>query len=153
TQAISEALCLYNLGLDAATSAAQSVVLVGLVAGAWLWTRRSPTSAPGNLRWRVNPLEAAGLAMIITNFGLIFAARGPEMTYDNLRALGWYDAIPELGAVLFGAGWWSGRITGPPPRSIELPERRELLGAAVFAVTIFLMQAPRAWRVTFEYDG
>jgi hypothetical protein len=153
TRAICEALVLNNLGLDAPTSAMQSVVLCGILAGLWLWSTRRRWSNSGSHRWRLNPLEAGGAALVVTNLGLIFAARGSQMRYDNLRALGWYDAIPQLGAALFAAGWWSGRVDSPPPRSIALPHCRELLGVAVFATIISVLQAPRAQRVIFRYDG
>lgn len=152
-QATCEALVINNLGLDAATSASQAVVLLGIVVGIWLWSRRLKRGPSHQPQWRLNPLEAAGGTLIFTNFGLIFAARGLQMTYDNLRALGWYHAIAELGAVLFAAGWWSGQIDSPPPRSIEAPSYAKLGGAALFAAILFMMQAPRAQRVIFQYDG
>lgn len=151
TQAICEALVINNLGLDAATSASQSVVLLGILVGCWVWSRRVLGSTSRRPRLRLNPLEAAGATLIFTNFGLIFAARGLQMTY--LRALGWYHAIPELGAVLFAAGWWNGPIDTPPRRSIEAPRYQDLAGVALFAAIMFLLQAPRAERVTFQYDG
>ncbi len=153
SQAICEALVISNLGLDAATSAGQSVILLGIVVVVWIWSRGGLGFASSKSRWRLNPLEAAGATLIISNLALIFAARGPRMTYDNLRALGWYHAIPELGAVLFAAGWWTGRTSSPPPRSIAVPQFRDLAGVALFAAIMFLMQAPRAERVTFQYDG
>jgi hypothetical protein len=153
TQAICEALVINNLGLEAATSASQSVVLVGILVGAWVWSRRESSSMPRRPHWRLNPLEAAGATMIFTNFGLIFAARGLKMTYDNLRWLGWYDAIPQLGAVLLVFGWWTGHSDSPPPRRIARPERRELVGVALFTAILFLIQAPRANRIIFQYDG
>jgi len=153
TQAICEALVLNNLGLDAATSDSQSIVLLGILVGAWLWSRRDVSSAPRRPHWRLNPLEAAGATLVFTNFALIFARRGPQLTYDSLRWLGWFDAIQQLGAVLFAFGWWAGPIESPPPRSVEWPSGRKLLGVAALASLLFLMQAPRANRVIFQYDG
>jgi hypothetical protein len=145
-QAVVEKLVLNNFGLDALAAPAQSVVLCFLLLGAWALTRGG--------RWPVpNPLETAGAMLVFANFGLIFALRGTRMTYDGLRALGWYDAIPQLGAVLFAAGWWSGRIDSPPPRSLAPPRARELALAAGFAGVVLLLQSPRAERVIFLYDG
>jgi hypothetical protein len=153
TQAISEKLLLNNLGLDAPTAPVQSVVLSAGLLALWVWTRRARgRREPGPLR-RPNPLETAGAALILANYALVFAARGREMTYDNLRALGWYDCIPLLGAALFAAGWRSGRIDSPPRRSVEPPHIRELLGVAAFAGAMLLLQLPRAQRVIFLYDG
>jgi hypothetical protein len=89
----------------------------------------------------------------VANFAMIFAVRGTETTFDNLRALGWYDAIPQLGAVLFVAGWSSGKRESPLPRSIQPPRLRELGAVTMFAVVILLLQTPRARRVIFQYDG
>jgi hypothetical protein len=153
SQATCEALVINNLGLDAATAPAQSLVLLGILAGVWFWSRRRARSWSW-VRWpRLNPLEAAGVVLILANFALVFAARGPRMTYENLRALGWYQAIPDLGAVLFAAGWWGGAIASPPPRSIEAPRWQGLAGVVLFAALLLVMQAPRAARITFQYDG
>ena len=122
-QAICEALVLNNLGLDAATTAGQAIVLVAILAGALgLSRRRADSDEPVPGRWpRVNPLEAAGAALVVANFGMIFAVRGTETTFDNLRALGWYDAIPQLGAVLFVCRVVVGTLPIASPRSIRRP--------------------------------
>jgi hypothetical protein len=152
-QAISEKLILNNLGQDAFTAPAQAVVLCAGLLAIWAWTRTP--RAPHGLSPlpRPNSLEAVGVVLVLANFALVFAARGRFMTYENLRALGWYDAIPQLGAVLFVSGWWSGLIDSPPPRSIKAPRPVELLGVAVFAAALLLVQWPRAQRVIFLYDG
>ncbi len=107
-QAICEALILNNLGLDAPTAAAQAIVLCLGLAGIWALSRHRSTFPGRRFAFRANPLEAAGAVLVVANFGMVFAVRGTETTFDNLRALGWYDAIPQLGAVVFAAGWWSG---------------------------------------------
>ena len=89
--------------------------------------------------------------MIVT-FGLIFSARGTESDFDSLRALGWYDAMAELGAVLFVCGWCAGDLPSPPPAVPSPPRRREFLGVVLFAGAMLALQAPRADRVVFEYD-
>ena len=96
-QAVCEALIFNNLGLDAATTAAQAIVLCALLAGVWAWSRRRfDRAARADVR-RINPLEAAGAVLVVARFGMVFAVRGTETTFENLRALGWYDAIPQLG--------------------------------------------------------
>src|SRR5262249_29349441 len=85
--------------------------------------------------------------------GMIFAVRGIETTFDNLRALGWYDAIPQLGAILFAAGWWSGHPTSTHPSALASPRFRDLLAVLAFAAVVLALQTPRAQRVIFQYDG
>ena len=152
-QAICEALIFNNLGLDAPTTASQAFVIGFVLAAIWVWTRRrlDPSGRCGLPR--INPLEAAGAVLVAASFGMIFAVRGTESTFDGLRALGWYNAIPELGAVLFVAGWWSGPVESPPPRAIVPPGRLELLVFALFAAAMLVLQAPRVDRVIFQYDG
>jgi hypothetical protein len=152
-QAICEALVLNNLGLDAATEAAQGLVLAAIIAVVWALSKHAfdPTEPRQPLRLR--PLEAAGAVMVVANFAMVFAVRGTDTTFDNLRALGWYDAIPHLGAVLFVAGWCSRGVNVPPARRLEPPELRALLAVTAFAAVMLLLQAPRAQRVVFQYDG
>jgi hypothetical protein len=153
SQAVCEALVLNNLGLDAATTAGQALVLGSLLAGLWAWSRRGSDPAGDRPLHRINPLEAAGATLVLANFGMVFAVRGTETTFENLRALGWYDAIPQLGAVLFVAGWWSGPLGSPPFRLIEPPRLRELLTVVVFVAALLMLQTPRVQRVIFQYDG
>src|SRR5205814_6289353 len=134
-----EALVLNNLGLDAATTPGQAIVIVALLAGLWARSRR-PFDAAGRRLWlRASSLEAAGAVLVVASFAMIFAVRGTETTFDNLRALGWYDAVPQLGAVLFGAGWLSGRSAPPPPRTVEPPRPRDILAVMLFAVVMLLL--------------
>jgi hypothetical protein len=152
-QAICEALLLNNLGLDAATTTGQAIFLGALLVGIWAWTRRRPDAA-GLRSWpRVNPLEAAGAVLVAASLGMIFAARGVGSPFGGLRTLGWYNAMAELGAVLFAAGWWSGPIASPLPRSVEPPRRLELLVVLLFAGVLLVLQSPRIERVIYQYDG
>lgn len=151
-QAICEALILNNLGLDAATTEIQAVLFCALLVALWSWTRRRPGPVGARWRPRPNPLEAAGATLVVVTFGLIFAARGTESDFDSLRGLGWYDAMAELGAVLFVAGWWAGDPPSPPVGAPSPPGRREFVGVALFAVVLLALQAPRADRVVFVYD-
>jgi hypothetical protein len=152
SQAVCEALILNNLGLDATTTAGQALLYCALLAALWSWSRRRSGTA-GSRRWPVpNPLEAAGAALVLVTFGLIFSARGTESDFDSLRGLGWYDAMAELGAVLFVCGWYAGCLPAPPPAAPAPPGRREFLGVVLFAAVMLALQAPRADRVIFEYD-
>ena len=152
-QAVCEALIINNFGLEAATTAAQALVFGLVLAGLWIWSR-TPVTPGGRLRLpRMNPLEAAGAALVVASFGMVFAVRGVETTFDNLRALGWYDAMPELGAVLFVSGWWSGPLESPPPKSLGVPRLQDLLAVAILAAAIFVLHEPRARRIIYRYDG
>jgi hypothetical protein len=153
-QAVCEALVLNNLGVDASTTPGQALVLLALLAGFWVRSHRQsgPAGNQPGPGLPVSPLEAAGAVLVVANFAMIFAVRGTETTFDNLRTLGWYDAVPQLGAVLFVAGWLSGR-SQPPPRIVEPPRLRQLLAATLFAATMLSLQTPRAQRVIFQYDG
>ncbi len=95
--AIPEVLILRNLGVDAALTPAQAALLAGLVAAAW-WrsSRRQPASPP----------EAAGAVVVLFSYGMVYYFRG-DMPYEDVRPVGWYHAIPQVGAILFAAGWWS----------------------------------------------
>jgi hypothetical protein len=153
-QAVCEALVLNNLGLDASTTAGQALVLCTLLAGLWSWSRRRPgSSGPGP--WpRIHPLEAAGAALVVTTFGMIFASRGTDTTFENLRGLGWYDTMAELGTVLFVFGLCS-RIqpSSSPLAGMAPPGRIEFLGVMLFTAVMLTLQVPRVERVIFEYDG
>ena len=122
-QAVCEALVLNNLGLDAATTAVQGLCFGAILVGIWAWSRRRSGAASLGSWTRVNPLEAAGAVLVVASFGLIFAARGVQSSFESMRTMGWYDAMAELGAVLFVLGWWSGPMESPPPRSVEPPRR------------------------------
>ncbi len=152
-QAICEALILNNLGLDAPTAAAQAIVLCFGLACIWVLTRHRSTFPGRGFAFRANPLEAAGVVLAVASFGMVFAVRGTETTFDNLRALGWYDAIPQLGAVLFAAGWWSGPLDSTIPKTIEPPRPRDLRLVVLVIIVLLLLQTSRAHRVIFVYDG
>jgi hypothetical protein len=124
-QAIPENLVFGNLGLGVQTTPAQGVVLtLGLVL---LWTRRLwkmpapwkaadetpvPNRRASGSRPPISPLECAGAALLVGTYLVEWSFRGYE-SFENLRTLNlrfivpWYDAIPQFGAVLLLAGWWS----------------------------------------------
>lgn len=133
-QAIPEVLVLHNLGLEARTTPAQGAILCLGLAASWIATRRS---------WP-NPLEAIGAILIVAGFGLAFTFRG-YLSYENLRQLQWYDTIPDIGAVLAGAGWWSG-LRPVAAGSIRRLSRRGLILNAGLVLVLLGLHAPRIER-------
>lgn len=96
-QAIPENLVLQNLGIEAETTPGQGVALTALIAVAWLaslW------------RWgRPRPIETSGATLVLTSYYVEWIFRG-YLPFSSLRGVvPWYDTIPQVGAVLFGAGW------------------------------------------------
>jgi hypothetical protein len=135
-QAVPEFLVLRNLGIDAATTAPQGAALCLALLGAWAWSRGAPC--------RANPLEASGAALAVSSFLLVYAARGYE-EFDSLRGLGWYQMMPQVGAVIFASGWWAGRpgASAPPP-PLRAPTRGGLLAVLALASALFVLQTPLA---------
>jgi hypothetical protein len=123
-QAIPEVLICRNLGLVVKTRLSQALVLCGGLAAAWALSRG------GSLR--PNPLEAAGAVLVVAGFWMAYSApgsfafedlhrlQGPETfasdPSDGLRSLAWAYTLPQIGALLFAAGWWSSRQTS---RTVE----------------------------------
>jgi hypothetical protein len=165
-QAIPEILILNNVGLDASTTRPQGLALCAMLALAWFassgkrrvnshgrewgWSTLSPRI--GRLLSSLHRLEAAGAVLIVASFWLIYTGRG-DYSFDNLRALGWYHALPQLGVVLFAVGWW---WQHPEPSSVARfspPTFAELLCVAGLTTILLLLQMPRASRVIFDFDG
>ncbi len=173
SQAIPENLVLGNLGLQSQTTPIQGLFLtigLGILWARSRWRRGTAPSPPvvtdsGRPRWgplrgvmaigssfACNPLECAGGALVLGSYLVEWTFRG-YMDYIYLRTINlyaivpWYDAIPQIGAVLFAAGWWSGprRSGGPPPsktRSIALTWRG-ILGLAALTIVWILLNRPR----------
>ena len=152
-QAVTETLLFKNFGLDTTTTAAQGLALSAFVAGLWVWAhfRFGPRGPEG---WpQFNALEIAGAVLVACSYGMIYSVRGTWSTFDVVRTYGWYDSIPQLGAVLFVSGWWAGRLDSPPPGSLTPPQRQELVIVVFIAAIILLIQEPRVQRVIYRYDG
>jgi hypothetical protein len=139
--AIPEVLVLRNLGIDGALTAAQGAVFC--CALVWWWSRIGVG--------RVSRLEAAGAVLTVGGYLMVYYFRG-YMSYENMRLLGWYQGIPEIGAVLFAAGWWSRcrqAESGRPARRPGLT-RRELLAIVMLAFALLVLHLPRAARLALE---
>jgi hypothetical protein len=72
------------------------------------------------------------------------------LPFSSLRGIvPWYDAIPQIGAVLFAIGWWSGpRDRGPSTSGTVLstpaaPTRLGGLMVALLAVSLVVANRPR----------
>ena len=94
--AIPETLVLKNLGIDGPLTASQGFVICTAIA--WFWLRRGLP--------RPHRFEAAGAVLVLGSYLMVYFFRG-YMAYEDMRVVGWYNAIPELGAILFAAGWWA----------------------------------------------
>jgi hypothetical protein len=101
-----------------------------------------------------NPLESAGAAIVLGCYLLEWTFRG-YFEYHNLRTISpyvivpWYDLIPQVGAVLFAVGWWTGpfRAAGPALRGDERrpapPLRSAALTIALATLLLFVLNRPR----------
>ena len=139
-QAVAEATILNNLGLDAATSTFQAAVILGIVAGLW-YASRGRTG-------RATPLEAAGAATVVCSALLAYLFRG-NLPFSSLRPVGWYYAIPQVGAVLFAAGWWSALCDGVSRAGGKLTVRGAL-GVVLLVLVLCGIQGDRAERLHIE---
>jgi hypothetical protein len=137
-QAITETLILANLGLNAITSPSQATFLVAVLVGLWAWSR-------GGLRG-FNSLETSGAAVVVGSYLLVYFFRG-NFPYSSLRDLGWYHAIPQVGAVLFAAGWWQA-VRPVPPHVLTRLEAVFVLG---FVGLLCVLHASRAERNLLQY--
>jgi hypothetical protein len=152
-QAIPENLVLGNIGLEAHTTPTQGLFLtLGLVI-LWAGSRWRPgTGASSWPSFACNPLECAGGALVLGSYLVEWTFRG-YLDFMYLRTINlyaivpWYDAIPQIGAVLFAAGWWSGpRGGGGPPasksRSASLTWRG-VLGLGGVTIVMIVLNRPR----------
>ena len=134
-QAIPEVLILNNLGVDGASDARQGVALSVSLAALWGFSRRG--------HGPIRPLEAAGATMTVLSFLLVFIFRG-RYGYDSLRDLAWYHVLPQIGAVLFAAGWASA-LFGEGRDGLRI-RRRDALPRPGSSLTVALvvLHLPRA---------
>ena len=131
-QAIPGNLILGNLGLSAKATPVQGAALLFVLVVLWAGMRRRPAATADPPRKAVfpsfpasafNPLECAGATVVLGSYLMEWSFRG-YVNFDYWRTVDiramvpWYDAIPQVGAVLFAAGWWSGARRLDPQSSL-----------------------------------
>lgn len=137
-QAIAEAIVFGNLGLDALTTPLQATVVACGCAAVWAWSRGG---------WkRPSPLEAAGAAIMLCGYLMAYAFRG-NLPFSSLREIGWYHAIPQVGAVLFAAGWWTAVTPASDDQAPHRLTRGQAIAVLLSVALLCQMQSPRAQRL------
>jgi len=169
-QAIPENLVFGNLGLTVPTTQSQGTLLtLGLFvlwSSRW-WRCRSRSRKAvehhhelGDMPPRAplfNPLECAGAAIIIGGYLMEWSFRG-YLEFQFLRTINvrflvpWYDSIPQIGAVLLAAGWWSAARRGEPrPNLAARPTVLTWTGSlalGLLVVVLIVLNRPRVDALT-----
>ncbi|MDE2509167.1 MAG: hypothetical protein KGM43_18355 [Planctomycetota bacterium] len=139
-QALVENLLLGNLGLTGETTIAQAVVLSTAAAACYLWI--------GAGARRFNSLALAGLGLLAASSWVEWSVRG-YLPFSSLRGIvPWYDVIPDVGLVLFVAGWSRGTrapIEHAPPRSLTLGRMLAMFALAVALVVEHRQRVEHYW--------
>ena len=134
------------------------MAVIGLIAAGWMVFRFGDRALPlaamaagiaagialGSWRGlRPAPLEVAGLMLVGSAYFVEWSFRG-YLPFSSLRGIvPWYDTIPAVGAVLFGAGWL-GRVLGEPPEGrMRFPDGRTLLAILSFQLGLGLLNQAR----------
>jgi hypothetical protein len=99
-----------------------------------------------------NPLEIAGGALMVGSYLVEWTMRG-YLDYQYLRTINahmlvpWYHVAPQVGGVLFVAGWWSGpRSAGSTRRLSSRPARLTrwaATGVLGFSAVLVALNRPR----------
>jgi hypothetical protein len=150
-QAIPENLVFANLGLSVHTTASQGVLLTLCLFLAWsgrVWLTRPD----GSGQRRFAPLEWTGGTILIAAYFVEWTFRG-YMDFQYLRTINmrfvvpWYDAVPQIGAVLLLAGWWSrlatARGTASQRASLNRPSQLGCLVVCLLVVLLISLNRPR----------
>lgn len=135
-QAFVESLLLGNLGLDAVTTPGQGLVIAAGFIGVW--------GISAIKRKKPSPLEAAGLTLGALALLLTYVFRSRER-FEILRALGWYAALPEIGLILFAAGWYASSRRAKRPLS-----RRDMIVLVGLAGALTVLSRPRVERMLID---
>jgi hypothetical protein len=139
-QSVSERLLFGELGLVTETTFEQAAVIFLGILATWIATRRSLPS----------PLEAAGAMLTIGSYLIPMAFR-TYLPFSSLRGqVPWYDAIPQVGAVLFVAGWWAGLLPQVPARALSPLRRSGVAGLIALQLALLSLQVPRVNALFFE---
>lgn len=141
-QAICEGVLLANLGVDAEVEAAQAVVLVFALGLVWLFSRRF-----GRDRLVPNSLEASGAVLGFGSAFLSYTFRS-YLPFESVRGIWVYQTVPQLGAILFAAGWILG--TRGSTETVKRPRPlRGIDAPAILALTLALalIHQPRSNRL------
>jgi hypothetical protein len=134
-QAIPENLVLGNLGLVAETSVGQGAVLTLAIVLAWGWSWRR--------LGKPDALECTGLSLVLISSYVEWTVRG-YLPFSSLRGLvPWYDTIPDVGVVLFIAGWWSRGLAPSQGQRILPPTRAEALAILTLQAALLVLHQPR----------
>jgi hypothetical protein len=79
---------------------------------------------------------------VVGSYLIEWSFRG-YLPFSSLRGVvPWYDTIPQLGAVLFLAGWWALRTADVAPQRDQLTIRSATL-VVLFAVAMSILHKPR----------
>ena len=142
-QAIPEGIVLANLGVDSAIEAGQGILLMLVIALIWIRSRLRT-----GLRPIPNSLEAAGAMMTLGASLLVYSFRA-DLPYDNVRGIWVYLTIPQLGAIVFVAGWTLGFRGSPSQPAISLRPVRpiEAIGIIVLTIALMIIHQPRSTRL------
>ncbi len=150
-QAIPENLVFANLGLSVHTTVSQGVLLCLCLVLAW--TNRDWLGHAGAKSGRpVGPLEWTGGAIVVAAYLVEWTFRG-YMDYQFLRTINlrfivpWYDAVPQMGAVLLAAGCWN-RCRAPRDASTDAagrsaPTQLDCLAVCLLTVLLIGLNRPR----------
>jgi hypothetical protein len=136
-QAIPENLIAGNLGLAMETTQAQGAVLSIAVILLWIGSRRDGR--------RFNPLECSGAALMLGSYLIEWTVRGYSPFWLLRLIVPWYHTIPQIGAVLFLSGWFSGpRSPTRPETAVPAPlTRGGVIGLTLLAIGLVELNRPR----------
>ena len=136
-QAMVEVCVFANLGIDAITTPWQAVGLLFALAVLHAWSR-------GGFG-RFNPLEASGATIAFGSCLLTYAFRG-NLPFSSLRGLGWYYAIPHIGAIVFAMGWWMA-LAAPRPGRLSRGQAAQVI---CLVVVFYTIQIPRLHQLLLQ---